>query len=86
MRIAVRGSYNGIEFEIPANNDGRWTFVLRWGKRGRGQPQLRALPRPEFATPELAVNAARSAIDDFLTRMPPGSRRARAQAQSLSAN
>jgi hypothetical protein len=65
MRVAIRGNYRGIEYEVPANDDGRWRFVLRRRTRRRGST-LRVLPSPGLATPEMAVRAAKAAIDEFL--------------------
>jgi hypothetical protein len=63
------GEHRGVTFSIPHNDDGVWHYKI-YPKRdrraaARGQPQ--PTPVSGFATRECAVEAAKKAIDAWLT-------------------
>jgi hypothetical protein len=62
MTTAMRGNHQGIEFIIPANDDGCWRFLIPKDRRLHKLPSASA-PSAGFATAALAVSAPRAAID-----------------------
>jgi len=68
--MGTTGEHNGLIYTIPASDDGasRW-FVHSAGKLRKTQLRkiaaLNAMPRPEYASHALAVQAAKVAINRF---------------------
>jgi hypothetical protein len=63
------GEYNGLNYLVPAADDGLWRWFVQSSKRRHSKRQLQkiaalnALPRPEYLSHALAVEAAKFAIN-----------------------
>lgn len=66
--MGTRGIHRGVPFSIPRNDDGVWHYKVHPGHLSATRPRPEGAATTGYSSRELAVKAAKQAIDSWLGR------------------
>ena len=66
--MGIRGIHRGVPFSIPRNDDGVWHYKIHPGSLSVNRPRPEGAAASGYPSLELAVEAAKLAIDAWVSR------------------